>query len=283
MITTYISGNELIGRVDHELSIESSDWVTKAPLWIADCLAELDILDALQPVKVSMNIVDYQCTVPINLVLLDRVTINGIPLTPHKAVNAKWSEDVTVIDHATRYSVRPDSDSLHTIMEFGVETGIATFYYNIPAVEPINEFNVVMPKVPNNIHVINCVKWFIMIKLLQRGFVHPVFNLKENNKFTNPALAWEEEQYKARNSVSTMDQSERRVISEMTREFIKNYDYFYNEGYLAPITASSNSANLIIEYATFSLFPTIGVSGITYLDLDTNISYVWLGLTYQPV
>lgn len=229
---TYISGNELIARIDNELSIDTTDWIAKAPLWIADCLAELDLLEALEPVKVNVNIVNYQCIAPINLKVLDRIVVNNIPLVPHKAINGFTAEDAAAINSATKYSVRPDSSSLNTIIQFGVQTGVATFYYKIPAVEAVDSYKVIMPKVPNDIHVINAVKWFIMVKLLQRGYVHPVFNLRENNPFTNPALAWQEETFKARNSVSTMDQGERRVISEMTREFIKNYDYFYNEGFI---------------------------------------------------
>lgn len=232
MVTTYISGKELIGRIDNELSIDTTDWIAKAPLWIADCLAELDILPSLEPVKVNVTITNYQCIVPINLKLLDRVVVNNIPLKPHVAANVHTAEDAAAINHATRYSIRSDNTTLNTIMEFGVETGTATFYYHIPAVEPIDDYKIVMPKVPNDIFVINAVKWFIMVKLLQRGYVHPIFNLKENNPFTNPGIAWNNAKFEARNSVSTMDQNERRVISEMTREFIKNYDYFYNEGYI---------------------------------------------------
>jgi hypothetical protein len=237
MITKYISGNELIGRIDHDLSFDNSDWITKAPLWIADCLALMDVIPALQAVYVDVEIVDYQCNVPLSLKILDRVVVNDIPLIPHQAFNAKFNSSTELINHATRYSTRIDEASLNTIMIFGVETGTARFYYHIPAVEAIDEYHVIMPKVIDDIFVFETVKYFILMRMLQRGYKHPVYDLTSNNPFTNAGLLWKEYQDKARNSVSTLDQAELKVLFDVQREFIKNYDYFYNEGFIPIITA----------------------------------------------
>jgi len=228
----YISGKELIGRIDHDLSFDNTDWIAKAPLWIADCISLMDLTPALQPVYVDVAISNYQCNVPLNMKVLDNVVVNNIPLIPHKANNAKYHDDAISINNATRYATRLDEATMITIMEFGVETGTARFYYHIPAVEVVDEYNVVMPKVIDDNFVFECVKYFILMRMLQRGYVHPVFTLKENNPFTNAGLLWKEYEAKARNHVSTLDQAELKVLFDMQRELIKNYDYFYNEGFI---------------------------------------------------
>lgn len=227
-IVLFTSGAEVIGRIENDLQLDNSDWIAKAPLWIVDILADMDILPAMEDVKVNVNIVDYQCAIPVNLKLLVRLVVNNIPLTPHLANNQKFKEDSSMLNHATKYSVLNN-----TYITFGVETGVATFYYKVPAVELITEYNIVMPKVLNNNHVFETIKWGILVKMIHNGYKHPLFTLASNNPFVNPALLYASEIKKARNNTSIMDASERRVFSELTREFIANYDYFYNEGFIS--------------------------------------------------
>jgi len=226
-IVTFTSGAEVIGRIEHDLQLDNSDWIAKAPLWIADIIADMDILPSMDDVKVSVSIVDYQCLIPINLKMLTRLVVNGIPLTPHLASNQKFAADSADINHATKYSVLNN-----TYITFGVETGTADFYYKIPAVEVVDEYKVVMPKVIDNIHVFESIKWGILVKMIHQGYKHPIFSLNNNNPYTNPAMLYDKAVKRARNDIGTMDQSERRVFSELTREFIKNYEYFYNEGFI---------------------------------------------------
>jgi len=225
----YISGRELIARIEFDISFDNTDWIAKAPLWIADCLALMDIAPALQPVYVDVAIVDNQCIAPLNIKILDGITIDNIPLTPHTAYNG--GKD---LNHALRYATKVDTDTATTVVEFGVETGTARFYYHIPAVEPIDDYNVIMPKVIDDIFVFETVKWFIVMKMLQRGYVHSIYTLKDNNPFTNVGLLWKEYEAKARNHVSTMNQAELKVLFDMQRELIKDYDYFYR-GNFTPV------------------------------------------------
>jgi hypothetical protein len=234
-VIQYIPGNEVIARIDFNLKLDNTNWIADMPLIIADCIADMDILPAMEYVKIDVAITDYQCVVPISLKILDRVTINGIPLKPHTANNAKVDNKIISTDHRYKYSIKSGLAGA-SIITFGVESGIATFYYYMPALETVNEYGIVMPKVIDNIHVIMTIQWFLMIRLLQNGYVHSIFNLDKNNPYTNVGILWEKTRKKARNSVGTMDQGERRIFSEMTREFIKNYDYFYTQGFIPAST-----------------------------------------------
>lgn len=223
-VYNFISGAQVIGKIDHDLTLDNSDWIAKAPLWIIDCICDLGITLAYEDVRAEVEIIDYQCAIPLNIKLLETITVNNIPLTPHKALNQKFTTDTALINHATKYSVLNN-----TYITFGVETGTAIFYYKIPAVEVVDEYGIVMPKVVDEYYTLEAIKWFIMVKLLQNGYIHPVFNLTQNNPFTNAGMLYNEMKKKARNSLGTMDQAEWRNFAELSREFIKNYDYFYNE------------------------------------------------------
>ncbi len=45
-----------------------------------------------------------------------------------------------------------------------------------------------VPLIPNNDVLIDALKNFVMMRILQRNYRHPVLNLRDSNPYTNPAL-----------------------------------------------------------------------------------------------
>lgn len=226
MIAPLVSGNQVIARIENDLSIDNSNWLTKAPLWIADALAEMNLVQAFELNRIELDIIDYQVLLPLNIKLLDRITINGVVLTEHVALNPKQKPDISNIHNHLKYAIN------NAYAVFGIETGKAVFYYRVPSVAVANDYGIVVPNVPDNIFVFQAIKWYILVKLLQDGYVHPIFNLRENNIYTNPGLAWDVTMKKAKNSVGTLSYAERENVSKLLREFIVNYSYYTNEGFI---------------------------------------------------
>ena len=67
MIYQLTSGKEVLARVENNFSIDYSDWVGRAPLWIADALDQLQLVSSYEDKYVDLEVVDHITLLPDNI------------------------------------------------------------------------------------------------------------------------------------------------------------------------------------------------------------------------
>jgi hypothetical protein len=276
----YISGKELIGRVSDSFTLDNSQWIFSAPLWIADGIAQLKIPCTLEYTATQATVSAYKCELPCNLKLLIAVEYNGKRLKRLGAFN-----NMSTNTMATRgYS---DSDSYEIVGNNWITTtfeeGDIVFHYRIPPVE-YDKFNdIIIPKVPDDAYVIEALQWFIILKLLYKGFKHPVFSLDGNNEFTNPGIQWEKNKKRARNSVNIIDADERENISKLIRKFIQDYNSYDSKFFTpsstsqfkySPLTLTGDTVSSLIDTSNVTNTETMAIT--KYSRYVANESQVYI-------
>lgn len=229
----YIKGKELIARAIDSFTIDNTQWVYSAPLWIADALAQLKIIQTYQYTNTVASVVGHRCELPCNLQLLIAVEYKGYRLRRLGKINTKSSSVLSELGYMPNEGYEVVGDNWITTT---FDEGDIVFHYKALAVDYDTTKNIMIPKVPDDPYVIEAVKWYLIQQLLFKGFKHPVFDLNSNNEFTNPGLQWEKNKKRARNSVNIIDADTRREMSILSRTFIYNYNFHSEQ-----ILGSSNS------------------------------------------
>jgi hypothetical protein len=265
----YISGKELIARVSNSFTIDNSQWIYSAPLWIADGLAQLKIPMTLCYTTKSDTVTAYKCELPCDLKLLIAVEYNSTRLPRLGVFNNMNASNLADrgYNETEGYEVVGNNWITTTF-----EEGDIIFHYRSIPIEYDKVNDRVIPQIPDDAYVIEALQWFIILKLLYKGFKHPVFDLSTSNEFTNPGIQWEKNKKRARNSVNIIDADERNQISVLLRKFIQNYDS-YNSKFFASIdTAGTIYAPLTLNTATTSVIG--GISTITYSSAKKYTYYI---------
>ena len=226
MVYSWTCGKEVIGRIDNDLSIDFADWIAKAPLWIADGLAQLNIRAAWKASSDVITIEGHTGMLPCNLKLLIAIDYNGERMNTTSKISSPFFERSSLFNSPHTYEVDTNGNFLTTF-----EDGEVTVLSMKAPVEYWQEHNIFMPQVPNNPFVLEALKWFVMFRILQKGTKHPIFNLRDQNPYTNPGIAWDMYSKKARNSVSTLTSDERENLSKFLRTFLNDINYHNSSSY----------------------------------------------------
>ena len=236
MVTQFTSAKELIARIEHDFTIDFSDWIAKAPLWLADALAQLDVVDVWIDTFKEIDIVDYRGTMPCNVKMLRGIDHNGLRLkSRHKIISPFYDRSWLFLSNEA-YELHGDRNIITSFRE-----GTVTVLYKTPAVEYWQEHNITLPRIPDNPFVIEALKWFVMMRILQKGTKHPTFSLRENNVYVNPAMAWTAASKRAKNHISRLTPDQRREMSGILRTFI--VDLNYSEDIVYPTNANINPSD----------------------------------------
>ncbi len=219
MIYNQISSDVCIARVFDRFNIEYSGFIARVPNWIFQAMGELDIYQAYTDYKVLSDITSFKAPIPPQTKEIMAVEYEGLRLRRIDAINNVEGNQTLLYHPKGTYQI----SNGYIITSF--EEGEVIFYIKAFPVVLNTNLNLYFPSIPNDENVLTALDWYIFKRLLERG--HEVYNysLKENNEFTNPALAWEKWKKIARNSVIHIDSDERAAISSMIRTFIQNYNF----------------------------------------------------------
>lgn len=218
MLYQLTSSKEIVGRIDNNFDVDYSDWVGRAPLWIADALDQLQMVSSYEEVYIDLEVENYIVNLPDHVpqdirriqgveydgVLLRRLNVLNPIKQPN--VNCEYSSEYT-------YSIKNG----YIVCSF--EEGTIRLYYQTPAIEFEVETQIYWPKVPINSIIQGAIEWYIIYSILKRGHKHPTFSLDSKNPITNPYAMWEQEAKKARNQGSPMDIEDRAEMSRLLRTF----------------------------------------------------------------
>jgi hypothetical protein len=226
MVYNNISSKVCIARGFDRFNIDYSGFVGRVPSWIFSAMYELDLYLALKNETVTGTVVDYKCAIPPQTKILEGVGYEGFRLYRLGGINEQNSTNMANLMSLNYKYELADGYIITTF-----ETGTVTFYIKSLPVELDSNLKLYFPLVPNDENVLNALDWYILKRLLERNHSIVPYSLKENNEFTNPAIAWEKAKKIARNSIITIDNDERHHMSMMIRSFIQDYDYYNSTGF----------------------------------------------------
>lgn len=243
MNTQLTSAKEVIARIEHDLTIDFSDWIAKAPLWIADGLAQLDTTAVWEDAHEEIEIESYKGTLPCNIKMLRGIDYDGLRLTSRHRIPSPFYDRQWLYMSGESYEIYGDRNIITSF-----EEGTVTVLFRRPATEHWQSHNIYLPKVPDNPFVFEALKWFIMMRILQKGTKHPVYSLNNNNEFTNPGLAWTKYSRIAKNNINRMSPDQRLEAGEILRTFIVDINYNADINYPTKAGSVSDQGTFTEEF-----------------------------------
>ena len=236
MVYKFVSGKVAIARVITDLAPDYTDWQVKAPLWILDALEYIGCIHTnLKQTPIEGEVVNHRLQLPCDIKVLKAIEYNGERVERRQIINQ--STDDTVTHAAAFYDVIGNG-----WIWFSKPEGTLTIYYETPPLTFDKELQALIPLIPDEVKTITAIQWFILMKMLQTGYKHPVFDLNSRSEFTNPRVLWERECKAARNRLGSFDADGRNSISQMMRNFItdpnSHYTQMHNFDYI-PATSTS--------------------------------------------
>jgi hypothetical protein len=219
MIYQLTSAKEIIARVENNFTIDYSDWITRAALWIADALDQMQMISAYEDKYIDLEVSEHKIILPddapqdIRRIL--GIAYNSRLIRRLNVINpVKQPEEVSEYDDINTYSIKNG----YIITSF--EEGDIRLYYQSPAVEYDIEFQIYFPKVPISSIIQGAIEWYIIYCMLRKGHKHPLYSLDSKNPITNPYSMWIQESKKARNTGGALDPEERFQMSRIIRTYL---------------------------------------------------------------
>jgi len=124
----------------------------------------------------------------------------------------------------TKYTYTLNNGWLH----LDIEEGNLTLAYASMPIDLDVDTKLYYPLIPDIEPLKEALRWYIMRLLLYRGYIHPMFNLKDNNPYTNPGMAYDKIKYVARAKCNTMNLDRRKNLANVMNEFVKQQDISFN-------------------------------------------------------
>lgn len=131
--------------------------------------------------------------------------------------NVEMDVSMTRRYEAITITSTPYSEETYTLVPGGVELSfeegyIWFHYYKLPYY--YNEMiGGMCPYIPDNEKAIECITYYCIKAMIQRGYQHPIYNFNGNNPYTNIGLLYDKSKKAARNNINKwdVDQSQRII------------------------------------------------------------------------
>lgn len=243
----FISSGVVIHDIIEDYNIQSMDFINRVPTWICQALVDLNVQLQYIDVADTIEFDDYRCQIPDGCKSIRAVIINNhraVEVDNPKPIEAKvidrmplslaipadkLGETSVVIDLSrfivdTKYQYMINGSYLHLNVSNGF---LGLLYKKLPFVlDGVLKINV--PLIPNDEILRDSIKNFVMMRMLQRGYIHPVLNLKENNPYTNPALAYNQSKIKVRNQLNHLTKDKRDACTRSLLNFFNMKNHYVN-------------------------------------------------------
>ena len=223
MVTNYISGKTCIAGVYDRFPVNHGGWEVRAARWISQALRKMDSPVALEPKTIDATLAEFKTTIPTGTAHIRGISWNGYRIARLGVrINKDIEKDLPYLgDCLYWYDINVNGYITSNLEEGDIKIFV---YKYIDDFDP--ETNCYYPRVPDNEEVLEAIEWYILKRMLERGHDIKGFSLRDNNSFTNPALAWETALKKARNSMNALDAEDRDEVSRMIRSFILDYNQY---------------------------------------------------------
>lgn len=240
----YINSKLLIGEIYNDYNIESDDFITRFPHWCYNCLEELKIIQDYTPnetnefefdngliplpfgfkgiIDVIINNKKASLKNPLDFDKKGKNIDETYPMVRTPYIQRKdeflMNENtLTVSDNVDKILIitnpiyEINGNYIHTNIEYGT---IKLRYKSIPTIYDSSD-NIVYPLIYDIGVLRKAIKLYVMKQILLRGYKHPVLNLKENNKYTNPGLEYDSLRYIVKNACNSFTKDRREAITNI--------------------------------------------------------------------
>jgi hypothetical protein len=247
MVYNLISGRIIIQEVYDFFNPQSHDWVARCPRWIYKGLREINsnaFLVSAEPMEVEIH--NYKFELPDDLANLRGIVINHIKQDRITTVSG-----TKAINHNLEHELFSDYYTLHgDYVTCEKEHGVAKIYYEKYPNYYDKDLQQMCPIIRNNENLISALKWYIMIRMQSRGYVHGVYQLGARNQRYDPSILWMEERKIAKMSINRLDNEGRRMLADLMTTFLVNpyqdsEEFFYKRDMpsISPFTTELNSTD----------------------------------------
>jgi hypothetical protein len=247
-MNSYISSRVIVAEMFEDYNIQSSDFIARFPVWVVQCLEDLNIIQAYIEKEKEDTYnngkfqLPYDCkgviSIKINNELYRPVTSqNGIVnintqtafteifrfdlyedamlVDENSDIQAEWSRyrydhNITVGNKIKECKSVYVNGNWVNVKE--PLTGVYLIRYRGFPLEYSNEDGTYYPLIYNEEVLKQAIKYYLLKNILIRGYIHPVMNLKENNPYTNPAMAYDRIRIRARNKCNKFTNDRRNDI-----------------------------------------------------------------------
>lgn len=229
MVYEYIQAREIIANVYNDFNIQTTDWEIRAIEWIGKALNLMNIYLALTPCSKDVEVIGFRAKVPCD--------IKSLKAIESLDYNIRLVNSYAVNKHEKDFQSQKVTEYIYYTLDkngyahFGFETGTVRFHYLKLPTYYDNQLNAEIPLVPNEENTKEAIAYFILYKLLSRGYNHPVFSLNSPNPVLNPYQMWRHYKAKARNKVNSLNYDMRKLHSDMWTSLVKNLEADKNSFY----------------------------------------------------
>lgn len=213
-----VSGKEVIARVANSFKIDKSDWIVKAPLWLADGLADIDCITSLKNEKEVIDVENYMFKLPTDVKLLIGIRYGDYKLPRIGRKELEFDDSIIGESHSTEYYTINNNGYVET----SFESGTVTVYYKQSPVQLDTVWNVYIPLIPDSSKLKIALEWYLVTRILQSGGRVEGYSLRDNVPHTNPLVQWQIHRKKAGNDIINLDGDERAKISRLMRTMLIN-------------------------------------------------------------
>jgi hypothetical protein len=218
-----ISSKVCIARIFDRYNIDYSGFIPRIPNWVYSCLREIDAIQSLVDISETCEVIDNRCALPYRISELVAVSYEGFRLPNIESINTKSAEGINSVIHSRDGYERSGNYILTTF-----ETGNIVLYYKAFPIEFDVKLKVYFPLIEDNEDLLVALDWYLLKSILGRGHIVPGFSLKDNNEFTNPALAFEKSKKITRNSLLHISSELRHHINTTISKFLSSRTYYSN-------------------------------------------------------
>lgn len=233
----FISSAILINEMYNDFNLQSDDFVTRVPIWVANALEELNFYQAYITLEKDIEFDDYRCELPYEFKGILDVYINNKKANLRNIVDIKdkiKSDDIVTVSTYTPYTKFEDNN-IRTVknnkiinnnnqpdyyisngwLHTNVSSGIVHIKYKAIPIVYDSIVNMDVPLIYNHAQLKRYLKFYCMKQILMRGYKHPVFNLTTNNPYTNPALEVDRIRVQTRVACNKFSKDRRNNISSI--------------------------------------------------------------------
>lgn len=203
----------LIGKIDNDFNIDNSDWIPRVGAWVIDALSQLKCLPMeykTRELEVIDRVAIFPCTLNTKFIkvydangceIKAEAELNGcncnesiIPSTggviaitnPNARDKFESTEVASVIPDSSRSYVLVDNNKID--LNFDTDKIIVKSYE--VATYHDDMYNCEVPYIYDNGTLLEALAWYVLFKMLSRGYKHQVYSLSSGQPYLNPYQQW---------------------------------------------------------------------------------------------
>lgn len=186
--TLHVSSKGILAKIERDFKPGSSTWIGDALEWIGEAMGHIGCYGQYGICEIEKGVADHKVAFPCSIDNFIAIKYQGLRMNLNpRLTNTAQINRIQGEPHPTQFF---NYNAKYVTTTF--QTGKVTFvYHGIPMSEG-------WPMIPNNESYREAVSFYIVMKMIQGGFLHPIFAWKDAHDW------FEHYAQRARNEVDEM-------------------------------------------------------------------------------